>query len=129
MTKRRLRRPTNAEIEILRVLWQHGPATVRQVHEALPRTRPTRYTTTLKLMQVMTEKGLLRRDETNRAHVYRPQLSEERTLRQLTRDLLDRAFGGSADALVMHALQAKKVSPKELAKIRALVSELEGETK
>ena len=124
MTKRRLRRPTDAEVEILKILWQRGLATVREVHEALPRARPTRYTTTLKLMQVMTEKGLVSRDESQRAHIYQPKLPRDQTLRQLTRHLLERAFGGSAERLVMHALQAKKVSPKELARIRELLESL-----
>ncbi len=126
MTKPDLRRPTDAELEILRVLWQRGPSTVRQVHEDLPRTRPTRYTTTLKLMQVMTEKGLVSRNESQRAHLYRPKLPREQTLRHLTRDLLERAFGGSAQTLVMHALRAKKVSPEDLTDIRELLDEIEG---
>ena len=124
MTKRRLPRPTDAEIEILKILWQRGSATVREVHEALPRVRPTRYTTTLKLMQVMTEKGLVSRDESQRAHIYQPKLPRDQTLRQLTRHLLERAFGGSAERLVMHALQAKKVSAKELARIRELLKSM-----
>lgn len=124
MTKRRLPRPTDAEIEILKILWQRGSATVREVHEALPRVRPTRYTTTLKLMQVMTEKGLVSRDESQRAHLYQPKLPRDQTLRQLTRHLLERAFGGSAERLVMHALQAKKVSAKELARIRELLKSM-----
>ena len=129
MSERHLPRPTDAELEILRALWRRGPSTVREVHEDLPRVHPTRYTTTLKLMQIMAEKGLLARDEAQRAHVYRPRLPEDQTLKQLTRDLLERAFGGSAETLVMHALQAKKVSPTELANIRELLDGIEGSRK
>ena len=118
-------KPTDAEVAILAVLWQRGPSTVREVHEELRRSQPVRYTTTLKQMQVMFEKGLLHRDETARAHVYRPALPEERTLRQLTRHLLDQVFGGSAEKLVVHALQARRASPEELANIRQLLDKLE----
>src|SRR2546430_17724722 len=88
-------RPTDAELAILRVLWDRGPSTVRQVHDVLGRERPAAYTTALKLLQIMTEKGLVERDERDRTHVYRARLSEEQTQRQLVRDLADRAFGGS----------------------------------
>ncbi len=125
MVKRVPPRPTKAELAILSVLWEHGPSTVRQVHEELRRSQPTGYTTTLKQMQVMAEKGLLSRGEAGRAHVYRPTRTEERTLRAVTRDLLQRAYRGSAEKLVLHALQAKKVSSDELAKIRQLLDELE----
>src|SRR5918997_2908635 len=108
MKKNPVPRPTDAELAILRVLWDRGPSTVRQVHEVLLRERPTAYTTALKLLQIMTEKGLVRRDETDRTHVYHPRLTEEQTQRQLVRDLLDRAFGGSASKLVMQALATKK---------------------
>jgi len=114
-------RPTDAELAILRVLWQLGPSTVRQVHEVLSRERPTAYTTALKLLQIMIEKGLVRRDETDRTHVYQARLSEERTQRQLVRDLLERAFGGSASKLVMQALNAKRATPEELVEIRKLI--------
>jgi predicted transcriptional regulator len=115
-------RPTDAELAILRVLWERGPSTVRQVHEAL-RTgeRQTAYTTALKLLQIMTEKGLVRRDETDRTHIYQARLSEEQTQRQLVRDLLERAFGGSSTKLVMQALNAKRATPEELAEIRTLI--------
>jgi predicted transcriptional regulator len=119
-------RPTPAELEILRVLWEHGPSTVRTVHERLERDRPTGYTTVLKLLQIMTDKGLVRRDEAARAHVYAPRAPEDQTQRQLVRDLLDRAFGGSATKLVMHALSARKASRQELARIRELLDRLEG---
>lgn len=114
-------RPTDAELAILRVLWERGPSTVRQVHDVLLRERPTAYTTALKLLQIMTEKGLVQRDETDRTHVYHPRLTEEQTQRQLVRDLLDRAFGGSASKLVMQALAARRASPEELGEIRKLI--------
>lgn len=114
-------RPTDAELSILRVIWQLGPSTVRQVHEVLSRERPTAYTTALKLMQIMTEKGLVRRDETDRTHVYHARLSEEQTQRQLIRDLVDRAFGGSSSKLVLQALASKRASSDELAEIRRML--------
>ncbi|NQU19977.1 MAG: BlaI/MecI/CopY family transcriptional regulator [Candidatus Nealsonbacteria bacterium] len=120
-------RPTNAELRILRVLWQRGPSTVRQVREVLMAEKPTGYTTVLKFMQIMTEKGLLTRDESRRTHVYRPMVPAEATQRQLVGDLLDRAFDGSAEKLVMHALSAKKVSTEELSQIRSLLDTLERE--
>jgi len=119
-------RPTDGELAILRVLWQLGPATVRQVQEALNPDRETGYTTVLKLMQIMHEKGLLTRDERERTHVYRATLSEEHTQQQLVDHLLERAFGGSARQLVMQVLSSRKASSKELAQIRGLLDELEG---
>ena len=120
-------RPTDAELAILRVLWRLGPSTVREVLEVLEAEKPTGYTTVLKFMQIMIEKGLLDRDKSRRTHVYRPRVSAEKTRRQLVGDLLERAFEGSAEQLVVQALSAKKVSPDELAKIRALLDEMEGE--
>jgi BlaI family transcriptional regulator, penicillinase repressor len=114
-------RPTDAELSILRVLWQLGPSTVRQVHDVMSRQRPTAYTTALKLLQIMTEKGLVRRDESDRTHVYHSKLSEEQTQRQLIRDLLDRAFGGSSSKLVLQALATKRASSDELAEIRQML--------
>jgi predicted transcriptional regulator len=114
-------RPTDAELAILRVLWQRGPSTVRQVHEVLSRERPTAYTTALKLLQIMTEKGLVSRDERERTHVYHPRVSEDQTQRQLVRDLLDRAFGGSSSKLVMQALATRRASAEELSEIRRLL--------
>ena len=119
-------RPTPAELEILSLLWKHGPSTVREIQEHLEEHRPTGYTTALKLLQIMSDKGLVRRDETARAHVYAARAPEDQTQRQLVRDLLDRAFAGSASKLVMQALSAKKASPDELARIRELLDELEG---
>ena len=114
-------RPTDAELAILRVLWTQGAATVRQVHEVLSRERPTAYTTALKLLQIMTEKGLVRRDERERTHVYEARLSQTQTQRQLLRDLLDRAFGGSSSQLVMQALATRRASADELTEIRKLL--------
>jgi BlaI family transcriptional regulator, penicillinase repressor len=114
-------RPTDAELTILRVLWERGPSTVRQVHEVLSRDRTTAYTTALKLLQIMSEKGLVRRDETERTHIYHARLSEEQTQRQLIRDLLDRAFGGSSSKLVMQALATRRASAEELGEIRRLI--------
>ena len=126
MTKQPTPRPTDAELAILRVLWERGASTVRQVHDILSRERPTAYTTALKLLQIMTEKGLVRRDETDRTHIYHPRLSEEQTQRQLVRDLLDRAFGGSSTKLVMQALAARRTSAEELNEIRRLIESREG---
>jgi predicted transcriptional regulator len=127
MNEPTLPRPTDSELAILRVLWERGPSTVRQVHELISDEQPIGYTTVLKLMQIMTEKGLVVRDERQRAHIYRSRLTEQKTQRQLLADLLDRAFGGSSPKLVMQALTAKKASPDELAAIRQLLDELEGE--
>ena len=126
VTKSTTPKPTDAELAILRVLWARGASTVRQVHEVLSRERPTAYTTALKLLQIMTEKGLVRRDESDRTHVYHARLSEEQTQRQLVRDLLDRAFGGSASKLVMQALAARRTSADELSEIRKLIDGREG---
>ncbi|MFQ6040870.1 MAG: BlaI/MecI/CopY family transcriptional regulator [Candidatus Poribacteria bacterium] len=129
MSKQNTPRPTNAELAILRVLWQRGASTVRQVQEVLNRARPTNYTTVLKLMQIMTEKGLVRRDESQRAHIYQPVFAAEETQRRLVSDLIERAFGGSTANLVMQALSAKKTSDEELAQIRQLLDEFEGGAK
>jgi BlaI family penicillinase repressor len=122
-------RPTDAELEILTVLWSLGPSTVRAVHEALRRrkTSPstTQYTTVLKIMQIMAEKGLVRRNEKQRAHIYEPRRSREWTQKQLAGDLLERAFGGSARSLVMGALSVKKASRDDLAEIRKAIDEYE----
>ncbi len=118
MSRVPLPKPTDAELTILRILWERGPSTVRQVHELLARDRQAAYTTALKLLQIMTEKGLVERDERERTHIYRARLSEDQTQRQLVRDLLDRAFGGSASKLVMQALATKRASADELRDIR-----------
>jgi predicted transcriptional regulator len=127
MVRRKVPRPTDGELAILRILWERGPSTVRQVHRALRQGKQTGYTTTLKLLQIMTEKGLVRRDEADWPHVYRPAATEEKTQKQMVRDLLDKAFAGSTGKLVLRALAAKKVSAHERAEIRKLLDELEGE--
>ena len=118
-------RPTDAELNLLRVLWDDGPATVRQVREGLSPKLRTGYTTVLKTLQIMTEKGLVRPDESGHAHIYRAALAEEQTQRQLVSELLDRTFSGSASRLVVQALTEKPASPEELADIRRLLDELE----
>lgn len=120
-------RPTDAELAILRILWERGPSTVRQVHDILGLERTAAYTTALKLLQIMTEKGLVERDERDRTHIYRARLSEETTQRQLVRDLVDRAFGGSSTKLVMQALATKRASAEELRDIRKAIDEARNE--
>jgi BlaI family transcriptional regulator, penicillinase repressor len=122
----KLPKPTDAELGILRVLWQRGPSTVREVWEQLNPRQGTGYTTVLKTMQIMVEKGLLARDETDRSHVYRAARSEAQTQRQVISHLLDRLFNGSAPKLVMQALAAKRATPAELAEIRRLLDNMEG---
>jgi len=157
MARKKTTGPTDRELAILGVLWDKGAATVREVHEALHADSETGYTTTLKLMQIMVDKGLLVREDdsrqrgegvpplrragilpaheeqgqdalatSRRRHVYRPALSEEKTQNDLMADLLDRVFDGSAEKLVMRSLSAKKVSPKELKRIREMLDEMEG---
>lgn len=120
------KRPTSSELEILQVLWARGPATVREVHAELSAGKPIGYTTVLKLMQIMVGKDLAERDATERAHVYRARVPRERTQAQLVRDLVDRAFGGSASRLVMHALSGKRATAAELAEIRRVLDDMEG---
>lgn len=118
-------RPTDAELEILAILWSRGPTTVREVHETIAARKPTQYTTVLKQMQVMAEKGLLFRDENQRAHIYHASRPREWTQRQLASDMLQRAFDGSAKSLMLGALSSRKASKKELAELRALLDEYE----
>jgi len=118
-------RPTDAELELLTVLWSRGPSTVRDVHETIARRRPTQYTTVLKQMQIMAAKGLVRRDEKQRAHVYEAARPRQWTERQLAGDFLQRAFEGSASRLMVGALSARKTSKKELAELRRLLDEYE----
>jgi BlaI family transcriptional regulator, penicillinase repressor len=119
-------RPTDAELGILRVLWQRGPSTVREVQESLNEARPTGYTTVLKTLQIMTEKGLVRRDEQQRAHVYEAEFAQQQTQRQIVGDLLNRVFDGSASNLSIHALATKKAtSSEELSQIRDILDEFE----
>lgn len=115
-------KPTEAELAILRVIWSDGPSTVRAIRDVLQRARPTKYTTVLKLLQIMVAKGLVQREEETRTHVYRAALSEERTQRQLIRDLLDRAFGGSASKLVMQALATTRASSAEMKEVERLLA-------
>jgi predicted transcriptional regulator len=128
MTSKR-RRPTEAELGILRVLWEGGPRSVRDIQRILNESRPTGYTTVLKLMQIMTDKGLVERDESQRPQIYRSRYSQEQTQRQLLRDLLDRAFGGSVKELVLQALATKRSSAEELEAMEKLLDRFEGVTK
>ncbi len=121
-----LPRPTDAELAVLNVLWDRGPSTVRQVHEVLSGDRDLGYTTVLKSLQVMTEKGLVVRDESERSHVYAATQTATQTQRSLLGDLMERAFGGSAAQLVIQALHAKRASKSELAEIRRLLEQAEG---
>jgi predicted transcriptional regulator len=123
------RRPTEGELGILRVLWEGGPRSVRDIQRILNESRPTGYTTVLKLMQIMTDKGLVERDETQRPQIYRARYSQEQTQRQLLRDLLDRAFGGSVKELVLQALATKRSSPEELEAMEKLLDRIEEEKK
>jgi predicted transcriptional regulator len=118
-----LPRPTDAELEILTVLWSRGPCTVRDVHETITERKPAQYTTVLKLLQIMAEKGLVRRDEKQRAHVYAASRPPEWTQRQLAGDLIQRAFNGSAKNLILGVLSARRTSKQELEEIRKLLDE------
>ena len=129
MKEKPLPRPTDAELAILRVLWDQGPCTVRQVHESLSASQVTGYTTVLKLMQIMFDKGLVERDEAQRAHIYSARTSEQKTQRQLIGDLLTRAFQGSTSKLVMQALATQKTSPEEMDEIRSLLESWSGGTR
>jgi len=129
MARRPTPRPTDAELAILRVLWERGPSTVRQVHDILSANREFAYTTTLKLLQLMTEKGVAVREEDGRVHLYRAAVAQEETQRHLIRDLVDRAFGGSPSRLVMQALAATPASAEELREIRRLLKEHEEKTR
>ncbi|MBL0211215.1 MAG: BlaI/MecI/CopY family transcriptional regulator [Holophagaceae bacterium] len=119
-------KPTDGELAILTVLWQLGPSTVRQIFDVLSESRDLGYTTVLKMLQIMTDKGLVTRNETERTHVYTERYSESDTQSHLVKDLADRAFGGSALKLVMSALASKRASRKELAEIRRLLDEAGG---
>ncbi|MCF7957536.1 MAG: BlaI/MecI/CopY family transcriptional regulator [Phycisphaerae bacterium] len=125
MSNQQFPQPTDGELEVLRVLWDNGPSTVKQVHEAINKTKPIGYTTTLKVMQVMLEKGLLIRNDSKYRHIYTPAVSEEMTQGQLLTDFLDKAFSGSAEKLVMQLMSAKKLSAKERAKITKILTDIE----
>jgi BlaI family transcriptional regulator, penicillinase repressor len=131
MRSQKQRRPTEKELEILRVLWQHGPGTVREVLKALNHEKKAAvgYTTALKMLQIMTAKSLVDRDETTRPQIYRARLAQEQTQRQLVNDLLDRAFGGSAKSLVMQALGAAELSDEDLVRVERLLDRIEGTRK
>ena len=118
-------KPTASELEILRVLWSRGPSTVREVHQTLAGTKSVGYTSILKFLQIMTTKGLVKRNETQRAHVYEACLPAEQTKRQLAGDILQRVFEGSASQLMMHALAGKKTSREELEELRRMLSDYE----
>src|SRR5213595_661787 len=122
-------RPTKLELAILKVLWEAGPRSVREIHKILDESKPTGYTTVLKMLQIMTEKGLVERDESVRPQIYRAKHSQEQTQRHLVRDLVQRAFGGSVKALVMQALASKKSSAKDLDAIEKLLDRIEGGSK
>ena len=126
LMKKSRAKPTDAELAILRVLWQRGPSTVREVWDQISPTQKTGYTTVLKLLQIMLEKGLVKRDATSRSHVYEATATEDQTQRQVVGQLLERVFAGSASKLVLQALAVKKASPAELAEIRRLLDEMEG---
>ena len=119
------RKPTSSELEILHVLWERGPSTVREVHQALHDKRPIGYTSVLKLMQIMTAKGTLRRNEEQRAHVYEAEQPAEKTKRDLAQDVLQRVFDGSASELMMHALSGRKANKEEIEEMRRLLNEHE----
>ena len=121
-------RPTQAELEILRVLWVRGPSSVREVQETMSEARTTGYTTVLKLLQIMARKGLVARDERERTHVYRAALAQEQTQRQLVSDLLERAFNGSASQLILQALAAKRTSPDEMEEILRVLGKAQRRT-
>ena len=123
--KGRPHRHTAAEMEILQVLWKHGPATVREVNDEIAKTRSVGYTTTLKVMQIMVDKGSLRRDEAGKAHIYAPAESNDTAKSAILADLIDRMFDGSAADLVLHALGGQKATPEELDEIKAMIRTLE----
>ena len=125
MFKEPLQKPTASELEILRVLWARGPSTVREVHDALREKKDLGYTTVLKLLQIMTSKGTVRRDEGRRAHVYEACQPATETKRQLVGDVLERVFEGSASELMIHALEGRRTSRKELEELRRLLDEYE----
>ncbi|HTU47412.1 MAG TPA: BlaI/MecI/CopY family transcriptional regulator [Bryobacteraceae bacterium] len=122
-------KPTSAELEILRVLWLRGPSTVREVHDVLAESKNMGYTTVLKLLQIMTAKGMVKRDEDSRAHIYEARQPADKTKRQLVADLLQRAFSGSASDLMLHALSGAKTSRKEIEEIRRMLDEYERKAK
>ena len=120
-------KPTTAELEILAVLWEHGQATVKKVHDVINKQKPMAYTTALKLLQIMHEKGLADRDEHNKAHIYKASVAKKETQKNLVTDLLERVFRGSAAQLVQHVLEARPASAEELKEIRKMIRQAEKE--
>ena len=120
--------PAESELAILRVLWDREPCSVREVHEVIAATKPVGYTTVLKTMQIMFEKGLVKRDERQKAHLYRSALPAPRVQKRLVDDLVERAFGGAADQLVMHALSGRRASPEQIEQLRSLLASLESKS-
>ncbi|QGJ68609.1 Transcriptional regulator [Planctomycetales bacterium 10988] len=118
--------PTEVELQILRILWDDGPSIARHVHDSLQAFKQTTYSTTVKMLAVMLEKGLLRRDDRARPQIYRPAVPRQRTQKRMLKDLIDKVYDGSAGVLMLHALSSKKASPEEIAEIRRLLDELEG---
>ena len=118
--------PTEVELQILRILWELGESPVRAIHERLEADKGTNYSTTVKMLGVMLQKGLVKRDESAQPHVYRPALSREKAGRRMVRELIDKVYEGSAMSLVLQALSASKASPEELAEVRKLLDSLEG---
>ena len=129
MARRPSSNPTEVELQILRVLWERGPSSVREVHLALEDDRDTGYSTTLKMMQVMTEKGLLLKDDSRRPQVYRPAISQEQAQTQFVDDMIQRVFGGAADKLILRAVSSRHLSRQDLEQIRKLLKKLEGGSK
>ncbi len=117
--------PTEAELEMLRILWDRGPSTVREIHDVISSEKETGYTTTLKILQKMADKALVTRDESQRSHIYEPAVKAEKTQRQLVDQLLEKAFGGAIEQLVMQALSSRKVNHEEIARLRKLLNDLE----
>lgn len=127
MTINKNTRPTESELEILQVLWNEKAATVRTVHEELLKTKESGYTTTLKLMQIMFEKGLVTRDESSKTHIYQPVVSREKTQKQFVNRMIDTLFAGSSSELVMQALGGHNASEEELNRIQELINQLKKE--
>ncbi len=121
--------PTEVELQILRILWELGPSPVRDIHQRLEAEKGTNYSTTVKMLSVMLDKGMVRRDEAKRPHVYRAAMTQERTQKRMLDDLLSKVYGGSARNLVMHALSSKKATPGEIDEIRQLLDEMQGDSK
>ena len=119
-------KPTESELEILNILWEKGEATVREVHEELSKHKEAGYTTTLKLMQIMHEKGIVKRDDSVRTHVYQSAVNKENTQKHLLNKMIDNLFGGSTTQLVLQALGENKATPEEIEKIQSLLNNLKG---